>query len=137
MLRGTLCLPRHGIQAVPEQLAATLPAGTVQLEMPVRALTGDGVALADGTGIAARAVIVAAGAAEAAALLPGLSVPATRTVTTFYHAAPSAPLGEPTLLVDTERKILNTVVLTQVTRAYAAWPLGAHLHLSARRRQRA
>ncbi len=120
MLRGTLCLPRRGIQAVPEQLAAVLPAGTVQLEKPVRALTGDGVALKDGTGIAARAVIVAAGAAEAAALLPDLSVPATRTVTTFYHAAPWAPLAEPTLLVDTERKILNTVVLTEVTPAYAA-----------------
>jgi phytoene dehydrogenase-like protein len=28
MLRGTLCLPRRGIQAVPEQLAAGLPPGT-------------------------------------------------------------------------------------------------------------
>ena len=120
MLRGTLCLPRRGIQAVPEQLAAALPAGTVRLETPVRALTADGVLCGDGTEIPARAVIVATGAAEAAALLPGLSVPATRTVTTFYHAAPSAPLAEPALLVDTERKILNTVVLTEVTAAYAA-----------------
>ena len=120
MLRGTLCLPRRGIQAVPEQLAAALPAGTVRLETPVRALTADGVLCGDGTEIPARAVIVATGAAEAAALLPGLSVPATRTVTTFYHAAPAAPLAEPALLVDTERKILNTVVLTEVTAAYAA-----------------
>ena len=120
MLRGTLCLPRRGIQAVPEQLAAALPAGTVRLETPVRALTDDGVLGGDGTEIPARAVIVATGAAEAAALLPGLSVPATRTVTTFYHAAPSAPLAEPVLLVDTERKILNTVVLTEVTPAYSA-----------------
>src|SRR5450631_4742854 len=77
MLRGTLCLPRHGIQAVPEQLAAALPSGTVRLETPVRTLTEDGAALEDGTEIPARAVIVAAGAAEAAILLPGLSVPAT------------------------------------------------------------
>jgi len=48
MLRGTLCLPRHGIQAVPEQLAAALPAGTVQLETPVDALTDDGVGRPDG-----------------------------------------------------------------------------------------
>ena len=120
MLRGTLCLPRRGIQAVPEQLATALPAGTVRLETPVRALTDDGVLSGDGTEIPARAVIVATGAAGAAALLPGLSVPATRTVTTFYHAAPSAPLAEPVLLVDTERKILNTVVLTEVTAAYSA-----------------
>jgi phytoene dehydrogenase-like protein len=120
MLRGTLCLPRRGIQAVPEQLAGALPAGTVRLETAIRTLTEDGAALADGTEIPARAVIVATGAAEAAVLLPGLSVPATRTVTTFYHAAPSSPLAEPTLLVDTERKILNTVVLTEVTPSYAA-----------------
>ena len=109
MLRGTLCLPRRGIQAVPEQLAAGLPAGAVRLGTPVSALTGDGVTLADGAEIAARAVVVATGPATAAQLLPGLSVPATRTVTTFYHAAATSPLAEPTLLVDTERKILNTV----------------------------
>jgi len=30
MLRGTLCLPRRCIQAVPEQLAGALPPGTVR-----------------------------------------------------------------------------------------------------------
>ena len=137
MLRGSLCLPRRGIQAVPEQLAAALPAGTVRLETPVRVLTADGVLCGDGTEIPARAVIVATGAAEAAALLPGLSVPATRSVTTFYHAAPSAPLAEPVLLVDTERKILNTVVLDGGHRRLRRrWP-GADLHIGARRCQRA
>ena len=120
MLRGTLCLPRRGIQAVPEQLAAALPPGTVHLETPVDALTSDGLALADGREIAARAVVVATGAAEAGRLLPDdLGTPLTRTVTTFYHAAPSSPLAEPTLLVDTERKILNTVVLSEVAATYA------------------
>ena len=119
MLRGTLCLPRHGIQAVPEQLAAALPAGTVRLETPVSQLTGEGVVLADGTERAADVVVVATGPAAAARLLPGLDVPATRTVTTLYHAAPASPLPEPTLLVDTERKILNTSVLSEVTPGYA------------------
>ncbi len=49
MLRGTLCLPRRGIQAVPEQLAAGLPPATIQLETPVSGLTDDGVLLAGGT----------------------------------------------------------------------------------------
>src|SRR5579875_39074 len=120
MLRGTLCLPRRGIQAVPEQLAAKLPAGTVQLETPVGTLTADGVATPDGAEIPAQAVIVATGAADAGRLFEGaLPVPATRTVTTFYHAAPSSPLAEPTLLVDTERKILNTVVLSEVSDTFA------------------
>src|SRR6202012_4560463 len=55
MLGGTLCLPRRGIQAVPEQLAATLPAGTIRLETPVARLTEDGVGLPGGGGIAAPA----------------------------------------------------------------------------------
>ena len=119
MLRGTLCLPRHGIQAVPEQLAAALPSGTVRLETPVTELTADGVLLADGSERGADAVVVATGAAAAAGLLPGLRVPATRTVTTVYHAAATAPLAEPTLLVDSQRQVLNTSVLTQVTPGYS------------------
>ena len=120
MLRGTLCLPRRGIQAVPEQLAAALPPGTIQLETPVQSLTDDGVLLDGGRELPADAVVVATGPAAAAALLPGLPVPGTRTVTTVYHAAPASPLAEPTLLVDTEREILNTCVLSEVSQDYSA-----------------
>ena len=120
MLRGTLCLPRRGIQAVPEQLATALPAGAVRLGSPAASLTGAGVLLADGSELPADAVVVATGAAAAAGLLPGLSVPATRTLTTYYHAAPASPLAEPTLLVDTGRIVLNSCVLTEVVRGYGA-----------------
>jgi len=119
MLRGSLCLPRHGIQAVPAQLAAAFPPATIRLETPVSELTDQGVLLADGTERAADVVVVATGAAAAARLLPGLRVPATRTVTTVYHAAPASPLAEPTLLIDTEREILHTSVLSEVTPGYA------------------
>jgi protoporphyrinogen oxidase len=119
-LRGTLTLPRRGIQVVPEQLAAALPEGAVQLETPVTALTSEGVGLADGTEIPAQAVIVATAATEAGQLLgDAVSVPGTRTVTTFYHAAAASPLAEPTLLLDTERKITNTVVLSEVSDTFA------------------
>jgi phytoene dehydrogenase-like protein len=120
MLRGTQCLPRRGVQAVPEQLAAALPPGTVELNCPVAALTGDGVLLADGSERRAAAVVVATGPEAAAALLPGLSVPATRTVTTIYHAASRSPLAEPTLLVDAEREVLHTSVLTEVAGSYGS-----------------
>jgi phytoene dehydrogenase-like protein len=119
MLRGSLCLPRRGMQAVPEQLAQALPPSTVRLETPVGGLTGDGVLLTDGREVPADTVVVATGPAAAAALLPGLDVPATRTVTTLYHAAPASPLAEPTLLVDTARQVLHTSVLTEVTPGYA------------------
>ncbi|MER8186428.1 FAD-dependent oxidoreductase [Kitasatospora sp. NPDC094015] len=114
MLRGTLCLPQAGIGAVADQLAEDLP---VRLAAPVAGLTDDGVRLADGTELAAPTVVVATGAAAAAALLPGLEVPAMRSVTTFYHAAERSPLAEPTLLVDRDGPVLNTVVLSEVVPA--------------------
>lgn len=125
MLRGTLCLPAAGIGAVPTALTAALPAGTVRLECPVERLTDDGVLTADGAETPARAVVVATGAPQAASLLPGLDVPAGRTVTTYYHAAPRSPLREPALLVDTRRRFLNTCVLSEVFPGYA--PAGAAL----------
>ncbi|WP_406194042.1 FAD-dependent oxidoreductase [Kitasatospora sp. NBC_01560] len=119
MLRGTLCLPRSGVGAVPAQLAAGLPAGVVRLESPVTALTDEGVVLADGSVLAAPTVVVATGAAAAARLLPGHPLPAMRAVTTVYHAAPVPPLRDPTLLVDTDGVLLNSVVLSEVVPAYA------------------
>ncbi|MFE2542114.1 FAD-dependent oxidoreductase [Actinacidiphila glaucinigra] len=114
MLRGTLALPAEGIGAVPGQLAGRLPGGTVRTEAPVRELTGDGVLLEDGTDVTAPVVVVATGPGAAVRLLPGLTAPPTRTVTTYYHAADRSPLAEPTLMVDERRRFLNTVVLTEV-----------------------
>lgn len=54
-----------------------------------------------------------------AALLPRAGVPAYRTVTTYYHVAPTSPLGEPTLLVDTRRRFLNTCVLSDIAPGHA------------------
>ncbi|MFH9979208.1 NAD(P)/FAD-dependent oxidoreductase [Streptomyces sp. NPDC017179] len=119
MLRGALCLPAFGVQSVPRALAAALPEGTVRLGTPVSRLAGRGVVTADGAELPARAVVVATGAAAAARLLPGLDVPAHRTVTTYYHVAPRSPLGRPVLLVDTRRRVLNTCVLSDVAPEYA------------------
>ncbi|MGW1115927.1 FAD-dependent oxidoreductase [Streptomyces tanashiensis] len=118
-LRGTLCLPADGIQAVPAQLAAALPAGVLSTGAPVDSLTDGGVRAADGAETDARAVVVATGPRAAARLLPGLEVPAGRTVSTIYHAAERSPLTEPTLVVDARRRFLNTCVLTEVHPRFA------------------
>ncbi|WP_037912573.1 NAD(P)/FAD-dependent oxidoreductase [Actinacidiphila yeochonensis] len=125
MLRGTQVLPADGIGAVPAQLAGDLPPRAVVLEAPVRELSDTGVVTADGREHAARAVVVATGPGAASRLLPDLRVPPTRSVTTYYHAAGSAPLAEPTLLVDSARRVLNTVVLSEVAPTYA--PRGENL----------
>lgn len=119
MARGTLCLPARGIGSVPRLLADRLPDGTVRLESPVAAVTEGGVLLRDGTERPAEVVVVATDAAGAARLLPGLPVPRGRTVTTYYHAAETSPLPEPTLVVDSTLAVLNTCVLTEVTTTYA------------------
>ncbi|MFE9133045.1 NAD(P)/FAD-dependent oxidoreductase [Streptomyces sp. NPDC007355] len=119
MLRGTLCLPTAGVGAVPRALAAALPQGAVALESPVAALTDEGALTADGRELPARAVVVATGPGPVTALLPGVALPGYRTVTTYYHVAPRSPLGEPTLLVDTRRRFLNTCVLSDVVPSYA------------------
>ncbi|MEU9292396.1 NAD(P)/FAD-dependent oxidoreductase [Streptomyces sp. NPDC048266] len=119
MLRGTLCLPTAGVGAVPRALAAALPQGAVALESPVAVLTDEGALTADGRELPARAVVVATGPGPVTALLPGVALPGYRTVTTYYHVAPRSPLGEPTLLVDTRRRFLNTCVLSDVVPSYA------------------
>ncbi|MFD3729123.1 NAD(P)/FAD-dependent oxidoreductase [Streptomyces sp. NPDC058671] len=119
MLRGTLCLPTAGVGAVPRALAAALPHGAVSLESPVAGLTDEGALTAAGRDIPARAVVVATGPGAVTTLLPGVDLPGHRIVTTYYHVAPRSPLGEPTLLVDTRRRFLNTCVLSDVVPSYA------------------
>ncbi|MFE9342915.1 NAD(P)/FAD-dependent oxidoreductase [Streptomyces olivaceus] len=119
MVRGSLCLPADGIGAVPAQLAEGLPDGVLRLESPVREITPAGVLLEDGTETPAGSVVVATDAATAGRLLPGLSAPEGRTVTTYYHATDRPPLAEPTLVVDSAGTVLNTCVLSRVAPTYA------------------
>ncbi|MEU1049527.1 NAD(P)/FAD-dependent oxidoreductase [Streptomyces sp. NPDC005897] len=119
MVRGSLCLPAEGIGAVPAQLAAGLPDGVLRLGTPVAEITDTGVLLGDGTEVPSPSVVVATDPASAARLLPDLTVPDTRTVTTYYHATDTRPMAEPTLMVDSTGAILNTCVLSEVAPTYA------------------
>ncbi|MFE5258655.1 NAD(P)/FAD-dependent oxidoreductase [Streptomyces coelicoflavus] len=125
MVRGSLCLPEDGIGAVPARLAEGLPEGVLRLDTPVAEVTDAGVLLQDGSEVAAKTVVVATDAATAARLLPHLTVPDTRTVTTYYHATARTPLAEPTLVVDSAGTVLNTCVLSEVAPTYA--PAGTGL----------
>ncbi|MFI6843494.1 NAD(P)/FAD-dependent oxidoreductase [Kitasatospora sp. NPDC050467] len=123
--RGRLCLPAGGIAAVPTQLAAALPAGTVRTGVQVTSIAADGVETAGHGRIGAQAVVVATGARSAAGLLPGLRLPDFHPVTTFYHAADRAPIGEAVLLLDGDRPggrpplVSHSVVLSELHPSYA------------------
>ncbi|MDQ6649548.1 MAG: FAD-dependent oxidoreductase, partial [Actinomycetota bacterium] len=72
--RGDLAVPATGMAAIPEQLAAGLPADSLHLRTAVRSLDAKGVDT-DAGRVSARAVVVATAAPAAADLLPGLDVP--------------------------------------------------------------
>jgi hypothetical protein len=64
----------------------------------------NGVVTDGGGFLACRAVVVATGARAAGELLPGLRVPGFHGVTVVHHAAPGAPMREPSLVIDADRR---------------------------------
>ena len=129
---GRACLPRGGMAAIPAQLAAALPAGSLQIASPVQRVEPGRVTLADGSVVTARHVVVATDASAAAALLPAESRGAwaarrqkpTRLVA---FAATRSPLDKPVLVVSAEDDgpIDNLTVPSDVAEGYA--PAGAAL----------
>ncbi|MDD2857657.1 MAG: NAD(P)/FAD-dependent oxidoreductase [Candidatus Nanopelagicales bacterium] len=124
-VRGTPALPAAGMQAIPEQLHAALPAGTVRLGTRVARINNKSVTTVDDGRVRARVIIVAADPQAAAVLVPGLDAPAGRSVTTWYHLAdsPARALtgGDALLMVDGARRgpVINSVVLTHAAPSYA------------------
>ncbi|HST47952.1 NAD(P)/FAD-dependent oxidoreductase [Jatrophihabitans sp.] len=118
-LRGTPGVPAWGMQALPEQLAAALPAGTLRLGVPVESVTGPVVGTAGGR-VTGRAVLVAADPAGAAALT-GLPRPQLRSLTTFWFAAERSPHPRPILHLDGLRRgpVVNAAVLSAAAPAYS------------------
>jgi len=91
---GDAVVPNLGMQQIPEQLAARLPAGTVRLNSPVDAVDGTTVRLWTDETLPAAAVVIATDGAAAEKLLPtGKSTTATewRQTTCTYFAAPQSP----------------------------------------------
>lgn len=118
---GHTAVPAAGIQAIPEQLAAGLPAGTVRLNATAARIEPGALWLASGERIAAREVVVAVDGTAAAGLLPEITAPAWRAVTCIYFAAPASPLGEPTLMLNGAGAgfVNNLVVMSDVAPGYA------------------
>ena len=118
--RGRSAVPGHGMQRMPEQLAAQLQTTHLHLNTPVERVR-PGLVEGPAGSFAARAVVVATDGWTAARLLPALvQPPPARGVTTVYHAAPPWPGQSPTLLVDGHGSpISNTVVLTAAAPEYS------------------
>lgn len=129
--RGGAALPARGMQAIPDQLAASLPKGSVKCGCKVRAVAPGEVTLEDGGALRARHVVLAVSQLAAEALLPeamrASTKPRCRGVSCLYFAAHRAPVSEGILFLDGSGRgpVNNACVLSNVSPHYA--PPGQHL----------
>jgi phytoene dehydrogenase-like protein len=125
---GDSAVPAAGMQAIPEQLAARLPADTVTLGEPVRSVR-PGQVVTDTRLIAASAVVVACEGPVAAELL-GLGPVGSKSVAAVYFAADAAPSDDRLVVLDGRcGPVLNAAVMSNVAPSYA--PPGRHLVVAA------
>jgi phytoene dehydrogenase-like protein len=137
---GSVCIPSHGMEEIPKQLAASLDPNTLVLGARVKtlkrskgrfALEVEGAAL-----IEADTVVVATDGPEAKRLLAqaggSLEKPGAQkwnSTTTFYYSADQRPVGEAILVLNGEGQsagpVNHLVVMSAVSRSYA--PMGFHL----------
>jgi phytoene dehydrogenase-like protein len=116
---GNAAVPASGMQAIPDQLAARLPEGSVRLAAPVARVDAGGVVLSDGERIAARAVVIATQGPEASRLT-GLPDPGSRSVTGVWFAADEPPLRGPYIALDSQMApATNLAVMSEVAPTYA------------------
>lgn len=130
---GAPGLPRGGMRALPEQIAAWLRE-PVRVGTPVTSVheTSDGVEVAaGGVVLRARAAVVAVGPQDVAGLTD-LPAPRTHGLTTWWFRAPGLAERPPFILLDASRPgggpagpVWNTAVVSAVAPSYA--PPGEHL----------
>jgi phytoene dehydrogenase-like protein len=120
-LRGGAAVPAAGMQALPRQLHASLPAGTVSCGAKVTSIRPGAVRLGRGGELSARTVIVATDASAAGRLLGLNRQPQWYGLTTYYHVTDELRGAEPLLLVDADQPtiIRNSVVVSAAAPEYA------------------
>lgn len=116
-LRGNPSVPWRGMQAVPDQLAAGLPA--VHLGVTVESVRPGIVRTADGE-ITAGCVVVATDPTTATRMLD-LPPVQMRPLTTFWHVSPEAPTRSGAIHVDGDDRgpVVNTLVISNRARSYS------------------
>ncbi|MEN9205511.1 MAG: NAD(P)/FAD-dependent oxidoreductase [Thermostichales cyanobacterium DRC_bins_46] len=132
LAQGPIITPALGMGAIPQQLAASLPPHSLQLNTPVKGLwkTGQqvqGVELSNGERLGADWVVWATDAPSLVKHL-GLAAPITpRSVTTLYFSAPAPITSGPYLHLNAggQGLINHCMELTQVSPSLA--PARSHL----------
>lgn len=124
---GDVVLPANGIQAIPEQIAAKLPAGSVFLNNEVSKIAGNAVQLADGRLITAKHLVIATDSRNADLLLKRSAKRNYSRNTCTYFAAKQSPLTDKMLALNPNRLSVlhNICVPSDIAPTYA--PAGQSL----------
>lgn len=119
---GPGAVPALGMQAIPEQIAASLPPGSIRFNNRVEAIDKTSVRLPNGETISASGVVIATDGSTAARLVgePLSDIP-WRGSTTLYYAAHTPPATEPILHLDGtgHGPVNSAVVLSAAAQEYA------------------
>jgi phytoene dehydrogenase-like protein len=118
---GEAALPANGMQAIPEQLAESLPEGSIQFNRRVETIDGNKVVFADGEWLRPEVIVVAVEGPEAGRLLGYEKPVLSRECVCYYFTAKEPPVREPILLLSgsTRGPINNVAVLDVVQPGYA------------------
>lgn len=118
---GRAAVPAAGMQAIPRQLAADLPAGTVRTGIRITDARDGRVELPGGTVLAPKHVVIATDAHDAAQLHHRLRPVAWRSTVQLAYAAERAPYDDPILHLDAsgDGPIHHVAVMSNVSPSYA------------------
>ncbi|MEN3942900.1 NAD(P)/FAD-dependent oxidoreductase [Prosthecobacter sp. SYSU 5D2] len=127
---GGAAVPAHGMQAIPDQLAISLPPGSLQLNTAITSLRAGEITLASGETIRPDHIIMAVSEEVAAQLLPDLFeeklLPA-RSATCLYFTTSQPVPDTPIIHLDGDGRgpVNSACVLSKIAPHYA--PAGQHL----------
>jgi len=130
LVKGGTAVPRLGMQAIPDQLAAHLPAGSLQLNTPVASIAPGKVVLANGEVLNAAHIVIAVDEPAAMRLLhgPEAKIPPQRSCTCLYFSTDDQALPtDPIIFLDGEARgpVNNVSIMSNVSADYA--PAGQRL----------
>ena len=119
---GDATVPAKGMEEIPKQLAANLPAGTIQCDATVASVSSNRVVLESGESFDGKNVVIATDQNSSNRLLDSQSCDQCG-VTCLYFAADHSPISEPILVLNGDEldgPINNLCVPTDVSDDYSA-----------------
>lgn len=123
---GDSAVPVAGMQAIPNQLAAKLPAAAIHLDQRITSATARSVHTANGDNVEASAVVIATDGPAAAELLD-IEPVGSKAAGCVYFGADAAPSNTKCVVLDGtgDGPVLNVAIMSNITSSYA--PAGKHL----------